>query len=212
MAANLIYFGFQIQDGPNAGLACGRFDLQVRKEDMYLWFGERKGVLKVSLHDERASLGGNPWRVAYTREHIESGALPRWEHEDRAPFKFTPTLFDSNGARPMLAIAVLRNALTRRQFREPWIRIRVDDDWARTTLAVIWQTRGNAIPPSEYDVLSNPLSLASGSRVWLTRYVEEVGCPVEPEAEGCVVEPVDWMPDGPSSPMLKLRGLRLRRD
>jgi len=157
----------------------------------------------VSLHGDVA------WRIAVTREHMESDS-PLWpKSEDRAPWKFDPPPF-VEGRRKAFAIATTRSALLPRELSPRDLRILVEDRWDVMTVAYIWMTEPGVSFPHRR-IIGGPLTLASGRKVWLVADTEAVpGGEEEPQAVGAMLEPM--LPETHGVPVAGYlaRGVRIK--
>ena len=202
MAKQKIQFAFTITDGANAGLTSGSWRLWVRKEDTYIAPAHLGGMWKCSLHGDVA------WQWAVTKEHAESGRLPVWTGQDRAPWKFEPTPFVSGG-RLAFVICTFRNALLPLPLDPEDVHIRVEDRWDQVTLGCLWMTEpGTSLEGDR--LVDRPLTLQSGRRVWLTAKTEALtnGEP-EPLAVSSMLEPAIPGVHDVSAPGVFHRGVHL---
>jgi hypothetical protein len=120
------------------------------------------------------------------------------------------------GHRLAFVIAVTRGGMLLHDGVKPWAkRIEVEDRWDRITYAGVYMTeRGVDLNVRELNeqgvtLVSGPLSLANGRRVWLTKRTEEIDGQVEDGIVGSMIMPLTPKADGVVAPMLLIRGVRL---
>lgn len=202
MLKQVLRFAFTILDGPNADLTSGSWRLWVHGEDTYLTPKGLGNIWKVSLHADVA------WRIAVTREHMES-ERPVWpKSEDRAPWKFDPTPF-VNGCRKAFAIATTRSSLLPQAPSPHDIHITVEDRWDRITVAYVWMTEPD-VELLASRIIGQPLTLASGRKVWLSAESEAMpGGEEEPQAVSAMLEPMLPESHGVPVPGYLVRGVHL---
>lgn len=109
-----------------------------------------------------------------------------------------------------------RGGMLLRDGVKPWgKRIEVEDRWDRITYAGVYMTeRGVDLNERELNeqgvtLVSGPLSLANGRRVWLTKRTEEIDGRVEDGIVGSMIMPLTPKADGVVAPTLLIRGVRL---
>jgi hypothetical protein len=198
-----IRFAFRISCGENAGLGIGQYRVWCHADDTYI---ADAGVTswKVSLHGDVA------WRMAETSESHRSDQTRLPRSTDRAPWKFTPTVFE-DGQRLAFVVAATRGSLRRHDAPERYETIEVRDRWDVLTKANVWMTQpGVSVPASDLRV-GPVLDLANGNRVWVTpgREPIEAITPEPPPTSG-IVEPQVPEKDGVTAPGVILRGLNVR--
>jgi hypothetical protein len=196
-------FAFTIPAGPNAGLTSGSWRVWTNGEDTYIAAAALGHMWKASLHGDIA------WRIAVTSENVLSDdpVLPSWH--DRAPWKFAPTKF-AEGRRLAFAIGVLRGALGPYPLDVKDLHIAVDDRWDQVTVGYIWMTEPGVDLGQVSRLVGDPLSLASGRRVWLVAGTEEIpGGEPEPQAAGSMIEPRLPETHEVSAPGFLVRGVHL---
>lgn len=175
-----IRFTFTISEGPSAGLTTGAFKLWTRKEDTYLAPVELGGIWKLSLHADSV------WRWAVTTEHM-TAPNPIAPGPGRMAFDYEPVVFEG-GRRLAFTICAFRHALLPRELDPKALHLGVNDSWQEVTLAGIWMTEPG-VELERARPVGEPLTLASGRRVWVSAWTEPVpdGEP-EPQAVSSMIE------------------------
>lgn len=163
---------------------------------------------------EGVAAGDESWRLAHTSEDVNGTSPVLPAGHDRAPWKFTPPEF-VEGKRRSFAVAATRGS--RRHVggcsRYPETRSRTSsgfpDRWDTIGMVYVWMT----LPGVDFDdpgLLAEPMTLASGRRVWVTARIEPVDAiDPEPLPVSAMIEPLWQEEHGVPCPGMLLRGVHL---
>lgn len=208
---NSVKFHIGIPPSRGAGLNAGPWTLNVHRNDIYVSVVDNRGVLKLSIHCEEESFSSrDPWRLAFTSEHVASGRQPIPPGNDRCIFSFAPTQWDS-GIRPLVIYGAPRQSLRSGMVPSGSCLIEAVDDWSTMTCAEVWQTEPDCSLPQYLHLIAGPLTLKNGRRVWVTRHTEPLlgGPEIEPDAQ--IAMPLDPRGGEVGVPFIMIKGLLVPR-
>jgi len=124
------------------------------------------------------------------------------------PWIFTPTPFE-NGVCKAFAIAVTRAALLPQPADPSELVFAVEDRWDRLVTLFLEVTLNGVDLETTRRVITEPLPLDDGRRLWLTLGSEPLPGDPEPQAAGSMISPMSPETGDVAFPGVIVRGVRL---